>query len=128
MRQRSALSIMEPTVIKVLLLEDNPGDARLLMRFLADAASTQYEVMQAILDKTKPILVKLQILEDRFEIVLRDYGQKAEVERIKSRQLEDVKPGGLGVHIIKSTMDVVNYDNSLQIGNRLTLAKYLPGK
>jgi len=25
-------------------------------------------------------------------------------------------------------MDVVNYDNSFEVGNQLTMAKYLPGK
>jgi PAS domain S-box-containing protein len=35
------------TTIKVLLLEDNPGDARLLCSFLNEAVSLQYEVSQA---------------------------------------------------------------------------------
>lgn len=78
--------------------------------------------------KDKPIIVNCRVLEDRLEIVLRDFGIKADLNKIKSRKLEDVRPGGLGVHFIKSTMDVVIYDNSLQDGNQLILAKYLPGK
>ncbi|RMD89254.1 MAG: ATP-binding protein [Calditrichaeota bacterium] len=78
--------------------------------------------------KNKPIIVTCRILQDRLEIVLRDFGEKADPKKIKSRELEDVRPGGLGVHLIRSTMDVVIYDNSLKEGNKLTLAKFLPGK
>lgn len=77
-------------------------------------------------EKDKPIFMNCRLLDDRLEIVLRDSGIKTDTEKIRSRKLEDVKPGGLGVHIIKSTMDVVIYDNSLENGNQLTLAKYLP--
>jgi anti-sigma regulatory factor (Ser/Thr protein kinase) len=78
-------------------------------------------------EKDKPIFMYCKIHDDRLEIILRDSGRKVDKKEIKSRELQDVKPGGLGVHFIKSTMDVVNYDNSLEDGNKLTLAKYLPG-
>lgn len=78
--------------------------------------------------KDGTIIVKFRILDDRLEIVLRDFGEKADLEAIKPRDLNEIRPGGLGVHLIKSTMDIVIYDNSLDVGNQLTLAKYLPGK
>jgi len=78
--------------------------------------------------KDGTIAVIFRILDDRLEIVLRDFGEKADLDSIKSRDLDEVRPGGLGVHLIKSTMDIVVYDNSPEVGNRLTLAKYLPGK
>lgn len=78
--------------------------------------------------KGRPIIIHGFLKEDRLEIVLRDFGIKANSNKIKSRELEDIKPGGLGVHIIKSVMDVVEYDNSIDDGNQLLLAKYLPGK
>ena len=76
----------------------------------------------------KPIIVNCKLLDDRIEIVLRDFGLKANLKKIKSRDLKEVKPGGLGVHIIQSIMDVVIYDNTIENGNQLILAKYLPGK
>jgi serine/threonine-protein kinase RsbW len=79
-------------------------------------------------EKDKPIFMSCRMLDDRLEIVLRDSGLKTDPEKIKSRNLEDVRPGGLGVHIIKSTMDVVTYDNSSEDFNYLTMAKYLPGR
>lgn len=78
--------------------------------------------------KDKPIIITCCIGNGRLEIVLRDFGIKVNPKNIKSRKLEDVKPGGLGVHIIKSIMDVVIYDNLVKEGNQLTLVKYLPDK
>lgn len=77
----------------------------------------------------KPILITLRRVKDGVEIVLRDYGIKVDPKAIKSRALEDVRPGGLGVHLIRSVMDKVEFDNKKRVeGNQLTLTKYLPGK
>ncbi|MCH6559369.1 ATP-binding protein [candidate division KSB1 bacterium] len=78
--------------------------------------------------KNELIVVNFRILEDRLEVVLRDFGEKVDPKTIKSRDLNEIRPGGLGVHLIKSTMDVVNYDNSFEVGNQLTMVKYFPGK
>lgn len=43
------------------------------------------------------------------KIAIRDYGRKVDPSAIRGRALEDVRPGGLGVHIIKSVMDSVDY-------------------
>ena len=42
-------------------------------------------------------------------IEVRDWGDPAPPETIKSRDLDDVRPGGLGVHIMTSCMDEVAY-------------------
>ena len=78
--------------------------------------------------KNELIVVNFRILEDRLEIVFRDFGDKVDPKTIKSRDLKEIRPGGLGVHLIKSTMDVVSYDNSFEDGNQLTMVKYFPGK
>ncbi len=73
------------------------------------------------------IVVKFRVLQDRLEVVLRDFGKKVDPKKIRPRNLDDIRPGGLGVHLIKTTMDEVHYDNTLEVGNQLVLAKYLPG-
>ncbi len=78
-------------------------------------------------DKSQVIIVTFRIQDDRLEVVLRDFGAKVDPKKIKPRNLDDVRPGGLGVHLIKSAMDEVFYDNSLEVGNQLTMAKYLSG-
>jgi len=59
-------------------------------------------------------------------IRLRDYGQRVDLARIRPRELHDVRPGGLGVHIIRECMDVAEYAHAEDGGTVLTLIKYLP--
>lgn len=70
------------------------------------------------------IIVKARLLENGIEIVLRDFGKKAKPAKIKPRDLDDIRPGGLGVHFIRSIMDVVSYATSANDGNKLTLTKF----
>lgn len=76
----------------------------------------------------RPIRVLLVLHDDRLEVILKDAGKQVAVEEIKSRALDDLRPGGLGVHLIKSVMDVVNYDSRPATGNRLQLVKFLRRK
>lgn len=78
-------------------------------------------------DNRQVIIVTFRIGSDRLEVVLRDFGDKIDPDKIRPRKLEDIRPGGLGVHLIKSAMDEVSYDNSPEVGNRLTMTKYLSG-
>lgn len=77
---------------------------------------------------SQPIHIQCHIFDDRIEFIIRDYGKKANVEEIKSRQLDDVRPGGLGVHLINTVMDSVMYDRNVNAGNKLHLIKYLKNK
>jgi len=59
------------------------------------------------------------------EIRIRDYGRQADLEAICGRSLDDVRPGGLGVHLIESAMDEVEYSHPPGGGMQLRLRKYL---
>ncbi len=61
---------------------------------------------------------------DAMKIVIEDEAQQVDPSIIKSRDLEQVRPGGLGVHIIKSVMDQVAYERREKVGMRLTMLKY----
>jgi anti-sigma regulatory factor (Ser/Thr protein kinase) len=76
----------------------------------------------------KPIMISFRVSEHSLQVVLRDFGDKLDLSKIKARDLDDIRPGGLGVHFIKSAMDEVDYDNTLEVGNQLTLTKYLSPK
>lgn len=56
-------------------------------------------------------------------IVIEDEARQVDPEKIKGRDLEDVKPGGLGVYIIKQVMNWVRYEQRDKIGMRLVLVK-----
>ena len=79
-------------------------------------------------ENNQSIVVIVRALEDRLEVRLRDFGDKVDPNEIRPRDLDDVRPGGLGVHLIRSSMDEVHYNRSLKVGNELILAKYLPVK
>jgi serine/threonine-protein kinase RsbW len=63
--------------------------------------------------------------ERAMKIVIRDFGRQVDPECIKSRDLSEVRPGGLGVHIIKTVMDEVNYRCVPEGGMELTMLKYI---
>ncbi|MCC6284352.1 MAG: ATP-binding protein [Phycisphaerales bacterium] len=58
-------------------------------------------------------------------IEIEDESPKVDLATIKSRCLEDVRPGGLGVHIIREVMDHVWYDHREPAGLRLTMIKHI---
>lgn len=74
--------------------------------------------------------LSLEVLNfpDRMEFFLEDSGPKVRAEAIQPRPLEEVRPGGLGVHFIRRVMDVCAYDEEFGGGNRLKMTKYLPRK
>ncbi len=54
-----------------------------------------------------------------FSIHIRDWGARQDPEHFISRDLADIRPGGLGIHYIREVMDVVEYDGSLWDGNEI---------
>lgn len=44
------------------------------------------------------------------KVMIEDEAKQVEIADIKGRELSDIRPGGLGVHIIRQVMDVVVYE------------------
>lgn len=65
-------------------------------------------------------------LTDELFIRVRDYGQQVDAARIIPRALEDIRPGGLGVHIMRSVMDRVDYRKRGVAGMELVMTKRIP--
>jgi anti-sigma regulatory factor (Ser/Thr protein kinase) len=61
-------------------------------------------------------------------IVIEDEAKQVEPERIKGRELEDVRPGGLGVYIMNQIMDCVRHEKRERVGMRLVMVKTHGGK
>jgi anti-sigma regulatory factor (Ser/Thr protein kinase) len=59
------------------------------------------------------------------QIVIDDEGEQIDPTAVRGRDLDDVKPGGLGVHIMRQVMDDVHYERRPQRGMRLTLVKLI---
>lgn len=60
------------------------------------------------------------------EIVIRDFGRQVDPSTIASRDLDDVRPGGLGVHIMRNCMEEIEYTHLDDGGTRLRMVKYVP--
>ncbi len=66
--------------------------------------------------------------EKGIRIVIEDEARQIEPDDICGRDLEDIKPGGLGVHIIKDVMDECTFEKRDDMGMRVTLMKHLRPK
>jgi anti-sigma regulatory factor (Ser/Thr protein kinase) len=78
----------------------------------------------------QPIEVELGAMDASqgvgLRICIRDHGRSVDPAAIRSRDLDDVRPGGLGVHIMNECMDCVEYRPGEGGGTVLTMTKRLP--
>lgn len=62
-------------------------------------------------------------LPEAIRIVIEDEAKQVDLSAIKSRDLDEIRPGGLGVHIIQTVMDSAKYEHRPGKGMRLTMVK-----
>lgn len=67
--------------------------------------------------------VEIRFETGLFEIRIADYGEFVDPAQMKGRALDDVKPGGLGLHFIHTVMDGVEYRKNKWGGTTLILQK-----
>lgn len=72
-----------------------------------------------------PIWVKVWQIDEGIRIVLEDLARQVDPSTIRSRDLDEIRPGGLGVHLIREVMDEAVYERREPQGMRLTLVKRL---
>jgi len=61
-------------------------------------------------------------------IMIEDEARQVDPSDIRGRELEQIRPGGLGVHIIHEVMDLAVYEKREGKGMRLVMEKRLPVK
>ncbi len=59
-------------------------------------------------------------------IVIEDEANQIDPANIKGRELDEIRPGGLGVHIIREVMDESIFERRDRVGMRLTMVRKLP--
>jgi serine/threonine-protein kinase RsbW len=74
------------------------------------------------------IILRFKTSSKGFEVIIDDNGIKVLPESLVGRDLEDIRPGGLGIHFIKKVFDVFAFDEKKKKGNRLRLLRYMKGK
>jgi len=72
----------------------------------------------------QPIAVSVEALSTCVRVRLRDYGAKTAPHTMRGRAHHEVKPGGLGLHLIRNAFDQVDYVLKPR-GTELVLTKNL---
>jgi len=76
-------------------------------------------------DKVGVVEVDFEICPSELRLAVRDFGLPVACKSLlKGRDLDDVRPGGLGMHLMHSAMDEVHHE-CLDDGNRWTLVWHL---
>ena len=74
-------------------------------------------------DTGQRIDLTVLLTPDTLAVEIRDYGLKPDLAAIQPRALQDVRPGGLGTYFMRSIMDSVTYDVSVDAGTLLRMTK-----
>lgn len=74
-------------------------------------------------DATKTISITVANEPDQLSVRLIDLGRKVDAAKIAPRDLDDVRPGGLGTHFMGAVFDTIVYDTDQEQGTVLTLLK-----
>ena len=73
-------------------------------------------------DEDGEIIIDFIKNNNEFIVRIYDFAETVDKKIIRSRNLEDVRPGGLGVHIIHQVMDKVEYKEGMDgLGNLVEL-------
>lgn len=73
--------------------------------------------------KPGKMTVSVTATDSGIEIVIEDEGKKFDPTKVPTPELPRHKPGGLGVHFIRTIMDQMIYEDRGPAGNRLRLIK-----
>lgn len=119
------LSVIRTASIAVCSLHGIPESDSEDIKLAIDEACTNIIKHAYKGDTNKKIIVKYNITKRLFRVILEDSGIKAHIESMQGRNLDDIRPGGLGIHFIRRVFDSFTFDEKRKKGNRLILTKYL---
>jgi len=119
------LSMMRDYVRAFLAPVGFPELEKDLMVLGLDEASTN--IIRYAYDHEETHLICLTCEKDAAGVTfrLRDHGRQCDPAMLQARPLEEIKPGGLGLHLIRRAFDKVEYVLH-DVGTELVLAKSLP--
>jgi anti-sigma regulatory factor (Ser/Thr protein kinase) len=74
-------------------------------------------------DFDQEILLRFFLLENGLEICIQDFGEKIDPRVLQSRRKVHAQPGGLGLSLIQSVMDEIEFGLPTAVGNKCRLLK-----
>jgi anti-sigma regulatory factor (Ser/Thr protein kinase) len=96
-----------------------------LMILGVDEACTNIIRHAYAFDESQPINLSCERLKLGVRFRLRDFGQCCDPKKLEARAIDNRKPGGLGLHLIRRAFDQARY-KPRKIGTELILTKKLP--
>jgi serine/threonine-protein kinase RsbW len=118
------LALMRTEVRKFLDSYPFTEKERTLMVLGVDEACTNIIRHAYELRDDQPIALSMEGLRKCVRMRLRDYGAQVPVHRMRGRAHDQIEPGGLGLHLIKTAFDRVDYILKAR-GTELVLTKRL---
>lgn len=77
-------------------------------------------------DATGNIILQIYRFDDTLAFRLIDFAPPIDTKKVKSRDLTDIRPGGLGVYLIQQIMDTMRFEKPPEgAGNMLVMTKKL---
>ena len=72
------------------------------------------------------MVITFVVSDERLEILVRDFGIPADPKTFQPRDLDDIRPGGLGIHFMRAAMDRIEYETPQGGGMLLKMTKFRP--
>jgi serine/threonine-protein kinase RsbW len=118
------LALMRNFVRKFLSRHPFSEKQRTLMVLGIDEACTNVIRHAYDLRDDQPIAISVEALSTCVRVRLRDYGDQTPAHKMRGREHHEVRPGGLGLHLIRNAFDKVDYILKPR-GTELVLTKNL---
>lgn len=118
------LALMRNFLRKFLARHPFSEKQRTLMVLGVDEACTNVIRYAYDLRDDQPIALSVEALSTCVRMRLRDYGEQTPEDQMRGRVQNQVKPGGLGLHLIRNAFDKVDYILKPR-GTELVLTKNL---
>src|SRR5262249_7387968 len=103
------LALMRNFVRRFLDRHSFSEKERTLMVLGIDEACTNVIRYAYDLRDDQPIALSVEALRTCVRMRLRDYGEQKPASKMRGRAHNEVKPGGLGLHLIRNAFDKVDY-------------------
>ena len=118
------LALMRNFVRKFLERHPFSEKQRTLMVLGIDEACTNVIRYAYDLRDDQPMALSVEALSTCVRMRLRDYGDQKPADKMRGRSHDEIRPGGLGLHLIRNAFDKVDYILK-PCGTELVLTKML---
>lgn len=119
------LTVVRAMIGQVCKLMECPKEEERKIVLAVDEACTNIIKHAYLGDRNQTITIFCNYDDAKLEVFLRDCGRPVDARCVRPRKLDEIRPGGLGTHFIRSIMDEVDYSFEEGCGNVLRMVKHI---